>query len=142
MNKQHTNTATKLLSLSLGLAGIATSTLAVHGCSSAQTSGPATASAAAGDSTPAHPGKWQPAPAMPGKNVPAIKVDTVGYPVSWKKIGIFNIEPKNVAVKNEKGETVLALGADKISARGVDASSKDPVWQVDFSELKTPGRYT
>src|SRR6185295_17354121 len=33
-------------------------------------------------------------------------------------------------------------GADKISARGVDAASKDPVWQVDFSELKTPGRYT
>src|SRR5262245_60066029 len=41
------------------------------------------------------------APAMPGVNVPAIKVDTVGYPAAWRKIAIFNVEPKGAVVKAE-----------------------------------------
>jgi endoglucanase len=81
------------------------------------------------------------APAMPGVNVPAIKVDTVGYPTTWKKVAIWNVEPKDAVVKDEAGKVVLKLTADKIVAKGVDESSKDPVWQVDFSDLKTPGTY-
>jgi len=82
------------------------------------------------------------APAMPGKNVPAIKVDTVGYPPAWPKIVIFNVEPKNARVVDAKGAVALTIAADKVSARGVDKASLDPVWQVDISELKKPGTYT
>src|SRR5262245_62092757 len=82
------------------------------------------------------------APAMPGKNVPAIKVDTVGYPSSWPKIVVFNVEPKNARVVDAKGAVALTVAADKISARGVDKASLDPVWQVDISDLKKPGTYT
>ncbi|MCB9586928.1 MAG: glycoside hydrolase family 9 protein [Polyangiaceae bacterium] len=82
------------------------------------------------------------APAMPGKNVPAIKVDTVGYPPEWTKVAVFNVEPQEPRVVNAAGETAYAIPAAKVSARGIDAASKDPVWQVDFSEFKTPGKYT
>src|SRR2546421_5274338 len=82
------------------------------------------------------------APAMPGKNVPAIKVDTVGYETGWRKIAIFNVEPRNAVVKDAKsGATVLAIGASRIQARGLDEASQDQTWQVDFSELHQPGRY-
>lgn len=82
-----------------------------------------------------------PAPAMPGKNVPAIKVNTVGYPTEWNKIAIFNVPPENAVVKDMDGETVMRIGASQIDERGIDPASKDPVWQVDFSGLKKPGRY-
>jgi endoglucanase len=82
------------------------------------------------------------APAVPGKNVPAIKVDTVGYPASWKKIVVFNVPPEAAVVRDAKGNVALAIGPDQIVDRGVDAASKDPVWQVDISALKTPGVYT
>jgi endoglucanase len=86
--------------------------------------------------------KGVPAPAMPGKNVPAIKVDTVGYEASWRKIAIFNVEPKNAAVKDAKtGKTVLTIAGKHVEARGLDEASRDQAWQVDFSELRTPGRY-
>jgi len=83
----------------------------------------------------------KPAPAMPGVNVPAIKVDTVGYPGSWRKIAIWNVEPRNPVVKDASGKVVLQIPQSAISSRGVDAASKDPVWQVDLSQLKTPGTY-
>src|SRR5688500_2360108 len=105
-----------------------------YACSASQpASNVTTAEAAAAPSN--SPPRGVAAPAMPGKNVPAIKVDTVGYPARWRKIAIFNVEPSAPVVKNEKGEVVLSIKPDRIQARGVDESSKDPVWQVDFSEL-------
>src|SRR6185503_20491504 len=83
-----------------------------------------------------------PAPAQPGKNVPAIKVDTVGYEVGWKKIVIFNVEPRNAVVSDVRsGKTVLRIEPARVEARGLDAASKDQVWQVDISEVRTPGTY-
>jgi endoglucanase len=79
---------------------------------------------------------------MPGVNVPAIKVNTVGYERSWRKIAIFNVEPKAAAVRDAiSGQVVLAIAPDKVVARGRDVVSQDPVWQVDFSDLVEPGRY-
>ncbi|HEV8247646.1 MAG TPA: hypothetical protein VGP93_17850, partial [Polyangiaceae bacterium] len=60
------------------------------------------------------------APAVPGVNVPAIKVDTVGYPATWRKLAIFNIEPKNAAVRDDKGALAYAFRPEDISARGRD----------------------
>lgn len=80
------------------------------------------------------------APAMPGVNVPAVKVDTVGYPTTWRKIAVVNVEPKDVRVVNDGNEVVLR--PKTIAARGIDEASQDPTWQVDFTELRTPGAYT
>jgi endoglucanase len=82
------------------------------------------------------------APAKPGVNVPAIKINTVGYETSWRKIAIFNVEPKGAVVKDAKsGKTVLTIAANKIEARGLDEASQDQAWQVDFSELRQAGQY-
>ena len=81
------------------------------------------------------------APAMPGKNVPAIKVDTVGYPASWRKLAIFNVAPKNPRLVDEQGKVVHEIGPTQITEKGLDRSSQDLVWQVDFTEFRTPGRY-
>jgi endoglucanase len=81
------------------------------------------------------------APAMPGVNVPAIKVDTVGYPTGWRKVAIWNVEPKDAVVKDASGKVVLRIPASAIVSKGKDEASQDPVWQVDLSELKTPGTY-
>ncbi|HEY5944697.1 MAG TPA: hypothetical protein VIV40_04370, partial [Kofleriaceae bacterium] len=59
------------------------------------------------------------APAMPGKNVPAIKVDTVGYPTSWPKIVIFNVPPVGAVVKDAAGKAVLTIEASRVSERGL-----------------------
>lgn len=86
--------------------------------------------------------KGTPSPAQPGKNVPAIKVNTVGYETGWHKMVIFNVEPKNVVVKEaDSGKKVLSVAASKIKSFGMDPASQDPVWQVDISELKKHGRY-
>ncbi len=82
------------------------------------------------------------APAMPGKNVPAIKVDTVGYPASWPKIVVFNVPPAGAVVKDAAGKVVLTVEASRVRELGVDAASQDPVWQVDLSDLAEPGTYT
>ncbi len=81
-------------------------------------------------------------PAMPGKNVPAIKVDTVGFPTGWRKIVVFNVAPTGAVVKDAAGKVVVTIDDRRVSARGVDAASKDPVWQVDLSDLDQPGWYT
>ncbi len=83
-----------------------------------------------------------PAPAMPGVNVPAIKVDTVGYATHWRKLAIFNVEPVSPVVRDAAGAVVLRIPPDRVVARGIDTASKDPVWQVDFSEVRKPGTYT
>jgi endoglucanase len=83
-----------------------------------------------------------PAPAIPGKNVPAIKIDTVGYPTKWKKLAVFNLEPRGAVVRDASGNTVYSIPDGSIESRGVDPSSGDPVWQVDFTPLGKPGRYT
>jgi endoglucanase len=81
-------------------------------------------------------------PAMPGVNVPAIKVDTVGYPTAWRKLAVFNVEPREVKVVDAgSGAPVLGVAPAAIRAHGRDAASGDEVWLVDFSELRTPGRY-
>ncbi|HTJ42248.1 MAG TPA: glycoside hydrolase family 9 protein [Kofleriaceae bacterium] len=80
-----------------------------------------------------------PSPAMPGVNVPAIKVDTVGYPRGWKKMVVFNTKPEHAVVKDEHGKVVLTL--ERSRDKGIDPASQDPVWQIDL-ELDTPGRYT
>jgi len=84
----------------------------------------------------------QAAPAMPGVNVPAIKVDTVGFPIGWRKIVVFNVAPEGAVVKDARGKVVLAIDKARVAERGVDEASQDPVWQVDLSDLDTPGRYT
>ena len=83
----------------------------------------------------------KPAPAMPGVNVPAVKVDTVGYPLAWKKIAIFNVEPKDARVVDDKGSVAYTFQPSDLIAKGKDAASLDQVWQADFSNLKKPGRY-
>ena len=51
---------------------------------------------------------------MPGVNVPAIKVNTVGYARSWRKIAIFNVEPKGAVVQDARtGAVVLRAGAGR-----------------------------
>ena len=87
-------------------------------------------------------GNAKPAPAVPGKNVPAIKVDTVGYPSGWSKLAIFNVEPKGAVLKDEKGKVVWTASEGDVKDRGLDEASQDKVWQVDFSAFKTPGTYT
>jgi len=91
---------------------------------------------------PPRPGRGRPSPAMPGGNVPAIKVDTVGYPIGWRKIVVFNLPPEGAVVKDASGAVVLTIDAARVSVRGTDPASQDPVWQVDISDLDTPGRYT
>jgi len=85
--------------------------------------------------------KAVPAPAMPGVNVPSIKVDTVGYVTDWKKIVIFNVDPAGSVVVDSNGGIVLTITDDKIKNYGIDEASKDPVWQVDISDIRTPGVY-
>jgi endoglucanase len=78
---------------------------------------------------------------MPGKNVPAIKVNTVGYPRTWKKLAIFNLEPKSAVVKDGAGKVVYSFKPENIKRLGRDEASQDLVWQADFSSLQNPGRY-
>ena len=79
---------------------------------------------------------------MPGVNVPAIKVDTVGYPSHWRKIAVFNIEPKAALIRDQAGKVAYTFRAQDVKERGRDESSQDLVWQADFSTLVEPGRYT
>ena len=81
------------------------------------------------------------APAVPGKTVPAVKVDTVGYPNDWAKTGVLNFMPVAVTVVDEQGQTVLRLPASAVTPLGLDAASKDEVWRADFSALTATGRY-
>jgi endoglucanase len=83
-----------------------------------------------------------PAPAMPGQNVSAIKVDTVGYPTSWTKLAVFNVEPRGAVVRDAAGKAVYSIPDGGMKKFGVDRASGDPVWQVDFTPFTTPGRYT
>jgi endoglucanase len=81
------------------------------------------------------------APAMPGKNVPAIKVNTVGYPPGWRKLAIFNVPPQGAVVKDTSGHVAYAFVAEDFVDKGKDPASLDLVWQADFSALVTPGSY-
>lgn len=81
------------------------------------------------------------APAVPGKNVPAVKVNTVGYPIEWRKLAIFNVQPSGAVVKDETGKVVYTFAPAEVIDKGRDEASQDSVWQVDFSALKAPGRY-
>ena len=58
------------------------------------------------------------------------------------QLAIFNVEPKNAVVKDEKGAVAHSFASTEIENRGRDAASQDPVWQADFSKLDKPGRYT
>jgi len=78
---------------------------------------------------------------MPGKNVPAIKVNTVGYPTTWKKLAVLNIPPERVQVLDEAGTVAYTVPPDHIRNLGVDRASQDPVFWADFSALTRPGRY-
>ena len=127
-----------------GAAGVALATA----CTAAVLASPACSSATSGKGKAQTVvlGKGRPqgkaAPAMPGVNVPAIKVDTVGYPTGWRKMAIWNVEPKDAVVKDAaSGKVVLRIPASAISSKGIDPASQDPVWQVDLSELRTPGTY-
>lgn len=81
------------------------------------------------------------APAMPGVNVPAIKVNTVGYPARWRKIAVFNVEPKEARVVDEQGAVIYTFKPGDVVAKGKDRASGDEVWLADFSSLEKPGRY-
>ncbi len=78
---------------------------------------------------------------MPGKNVPAIKIDTVGYPLDWRKIAISSVAPNGAVVKDLSGKVAYTFAPGDVVDKGKDPSSQDLVWQLDFSPLKTPGRY-
>lgn len=90
----------------------------------------------------APPESAQGAPALPGVNVPAIKVDTVGYPVGWRKLAVFNRDPRGAVVRNAAGQVAYTFRAEDTTHHGRDESSQDLVWQADFSALDAPGRYT
>lgn len=83
----------------------------------------------------------RPLPAQPGVNVPAIKVDTAGYPSQWKKLAIFNVDPSGAVVRALEGTETYSVTEKDIVHFGKDAASGDEVWQVDFSVLSAPGRY-
>src|SRR6185436_4407710 len=53
-----------------------------------------------------------------------------------------NVPPAGAVVKDDAGTTVLTIDPARVSERGVDAASQDPVWQVDISDLEKPGTYT
>jgi endoglucanase len=78
---------------------------------------------------------------MPGVNVPAVKVDTVGYAPTWAKKAILNAKPKQVVIFGEDEMPKLILPPSAISEFGKDAASGDPVWTADFSALTQTGRY-
>jgi endoglucanase len=78
---------------------------------------------------------------MPGKNVPAIKVNTVGYEPSWQKLVVFNVEPVDAGVVDEQGRKVLAIDAGSYRSHGRDEASQDLVWIADVSAVREPGRY-
>jgi endoglucanase len=83
-----------------------------------------------------------PAPAMPGQNVSAIKVDTIGYPAGWTKLAVFNVEPRGAVIRDASGKAVYTMTDASSKKLGVDRSSGDPVWQVDFTPFDRSGRYT
>jgi endoglucanase len=86
-------------------------------------------------------GASQASPAMPGANVPAVKVDTVGYPSAWTKVAMLNSKPEQAAVVDAQGKQAYAFKDADLHDMGLDASSQDHVWQADFSALKKPGTY-
>jgi endoglucanase len=80
---------------------------------------------------------------MPGVNVPAIKVDTVGYPILWQKLALFNVDPSAGAlVRDAAGKVAYTFRPEDVKSRGLDESSQDLVWQANFTALDRPGRYT
>jgi len=81
------------------------------------------------------------APAMPGVNVPAIKVDTVGYLPLWRKMAVFNKDPQGAVLVAEPSGAKYRILPAQIQAFGEDPASKDPVWRVDFSGLTITGHY-
>ena len=70
-----------------------------------------------------------------------IHVDQLGYRPDSEKCAVLTAEsePKGWAyLKSEDGTTSVELS---ISAFGSDSYSGDSVWTVDFSDIKTEGRY-
>lgn len=89
---------------------------------------------------PAFVGAQEAAPAVPGKNVPAIKVDTVGYPSGWRKTVVLNVPPeKGKVLLKADGQAPLVLEGAR--GRGLDPASKDPVWELDLPPDLPVGRY-
>lgn len=113
--------------------------LVAPACDNKSTTATAPTAKAAQESFTPTPGNHR--PAEPGVNVPAIKVDTVGYPSKWAKMAVFNVEPKDAVVKTESGEVAYSFKPEDIEDRGRDKASRDLVWAADFSALQTPGRY-
>jgi endoglucanase len=91
---------------------------------------------------PSPRGRGRPSPAMPGVNVPAIKVDTVGYAIGWRKVVVFNLDPRGAVVRDARGVAVITIDEHRTDDRGLDESSQDRVWQVDLTDLDEPGTYT
>jgi endoglucanase len=95
------------------------------------------------------------APSPPGgaELIPAIKVNTVGYPTGWRKVAIATVEPTAAAIYRMAGPTslgararmeatpALTLDPGQVMPFGLDGASGDRVWQLDFSALDRPGRY-
>src|SRR5690606_22497602 len=52
-------------------------------------------------------------------------------------------EPAEVHLEaaDAPGVAVFTVDPSRFEAKGIDAASQDPVWQVDFSAFDTPGRY-
>jgi endoglucanase len=92
-------------------------------------------------------------PEVLAETIPAVKVNTVGYPIGWRKIAVFSVEPIGAVVHRLRlppsggglhtvdASPVLAIGPEQVRDCGIDRASGDRVWQVDFSALTEPGRY-
>lgn len=68
-----------------------------------------------------------------------IKINQVGYLPNSKKIVLVDKEANEFEVVDVKTSKVVFKG--KLESKGIDRSSKDPIWEGDFSSLTTPGRY-
>ncbi|MEN3014347.1 MAG: glycoside hydrolase family 9 protein [Endomicrobiia bacterium] len=68
-----------------------------------------------------------------------IKINQVGYLPTSKKIVLVDKEATEFEVIDVKTSKVVFKG--KLENKGIDRSSKDNIWEGDFSQLTTPGRY-
>ena len=78
------------------------------------------------------------APAVAGENVPAIKIDTVGFPSSWPKVVVFNVDPAGAYLADAAGKKIRELDTSGARSYGLDAASQDQVWQLDLGDVWTP----
>ena len=69
--------------------------------------------------------------------MPAVKVNTVGYERSWRKIAIFNVDPTGAVVKDaSSGRVVLAIQPEPAPGRVHDRSRPSPPDLVSLERMR------